>query len=396
MSILMSLIGIVVMLGLAFLMSNDKKNIKWKPIAIMIVLQFAIVLFMFKTAIGGKIVIAISDVVAKIMGFANTGIQFVTGGWIPEGTVSVFFVNVLLITVFTASLISLLNYIRVLPYAIKLIGTVLSKITGLPKIESFAAVGATVLGQSEVLLSVKGHVENLSANRLLIVSGSAMGSISASIAGVYMTMVPPEYVLVAMVLNMFSMLIIGSIVTPVDKVAKEDEDIDVKAMITDRSVFEAIGNGAVDGGKVALIVAGMLIAYLGLIEMFNAMSSGIFGMDLQTILGYAFAPLMFLSGVPVGELVKAGSVLATKLISNEFVSISMFVPMMDSLSAKTVAILATAQVSFASVGSIGMIAGCVQAFNAKKASVISKHGLRLLAIAFIGSLLSGIIVGLFV
>ncbi|MDA2738428.1 NupC/NupG family nucleoside CNT transporter [Bacillus cereus group sp. Bc015] len=395
MSILMSIIGILVTLGVAYLFSNNRKNVKWKPIAIMFGMQILSVLFIFKTTIGGKIVEGVAGYVAKIMAFANTGISFVTGGWVPEGTVSVFFLNVMLITVFTSALISLLNYIRVLPYTIKFIGSILSKITGLPMIESFAGVGAVVLGQSEVLLSIKNNVQNLTTNRLLIVSGSAMGSISASLVGVYMTMLEPKYVLVAMILNMFSMLMIGSILSPVDNVNK-DEKIDIKAMIKEKSVFEAIGNGAIDGGKVALIVSGMLIAYLGLIEMFNAISSGLVGMDLTTILGYVFAPIMFVAGVPVDEVVKAGSVMATKLIANEFVSISMLSPMVESLSAKTTAILSVAQISFASVGSIGMIAGSVQAFNGKKASEISKYGLRLLAIAFIGSLFSGIIVGLFV
>jgi nucleoside transport protein len=117
---------------------------------------------------------------------------------------------------------------------------------------------------------------------------------------------------------------------------------------------------------------------------------------LTTILGYAFSPVMFLSGVPVNETVQAGSVMATKLLANEFVSISMLQPMLDGLSVKTQAILSVAQISFASVGSIGMIAGAVHAFSPKKSAEISKFGLRLLAIAFIGSLFSGIVVGLFV
>ena len=279
--------------------------------------------------------------------------SFVVGGWIPEGQAP-FFVTVLLILVFTSAFLSLLTHLKILPYTIKLVGGLLSKVTGLPHIESFNAINSMFFGQADAILAIKNHIKNLNENRLFIISTSAMASVSAALIASYMTMLPSQYVLIAVVLNVFSALIVASIVAPV-KVSKEEEKIDMNEMIHTKNVFEAIGSGAMDGGKVALIVSVMLIAYLGILALINGIFDSIFGMDLTTMVGYLFSPIAFLMGIPSNEMITAGSVMGTKLIANEFAAIMQFQPLLGELSDKTIAILSTFLISFASIGSIGIV-----------------------------------------
>ena len=393
-SILIAIIGIALLLGVAFLMSNDKKNINFKAIGIMIGMQLLVSWLLLSTSGGLKVIETIAKAFEKLLSYGYEGINFVVGGWIPEGG-SPFFVNVLLPVVFTAALLSLLTHLKILPYIIKYLGGLLSKVTGLPQVESFNAINSVFFGQSEAVLAIKSQISNLNKNRLFIVSTSAMASVSAALIASYMTMLPAKYVLVGVILNMFSGLIVASIITPV-KATKEDSEIVVKDMIHTKNVFEAIGTGAIDGGKVALIVASMLIAYLALLALLNGVFDSIFGMDLTTMMGYVFSPIAYLMGIPSSEILTSGSIMGTKLLSNEFAAILQLQPLLDELSVKASAILSTFLVSFANFSSIGIITGSVQAINGAKAKEVSGFGLKLLLVATMASLLSATVVGLFV
>ena len=392
-SILIAIVGIALLLGIAFLMSNDKKNINFKAIIVMIGMQLIASWLLLSTSGGLKVIETVANAFEKLLSYGYEGINFVVGGWIPEGG-SPFFVNVLLPVVFTAALLSLLTHLKILPYTIKYLGGLLSKITGLPQVESFNAINSVFFGQSEAVLAIKSQISNLNKNRLFIVSTSAMASVSAALIASYMTMLPAKYVLVGVILNMFSGLIVASIITPV-KADKEDSEIVINDMIHTKNVFDAIGTGAIDGGKVTLIVASMLIAYLSLLGLLNGVFNSIFGMDLTTMMGYVFAPFAYLMGIPSGEILTSGSIMGTKLLSNEFAAILQLQPLLDGLSAKGTAVLSTFLVSFANFSSIGIITGAVQAINGAKAKEVSGFGLKLLLVATMASLLSATIAGLF-
>ena len=392
-SIIIAIIGIALLLGVAFLLSNDKKNINFKAVGIMIGLQLLVSWLLLSTKAGLNVIAAVSRAFEKLLSYGYEGINFVVGGWIPDGG-SPFFVNVLLPVVFTAALLSLLTHLRILPYIIKYLGGLLSKITGLPQVESFNAINSVFFGQSEAILAIKSQIDHLNKNRLFIVSTSAMASVSAALIASYMTMLPAKYVLVGVILNMFSGLIVASIITPV-KASKEDREIVIDDMIHTKNVFDAIGTGAIDGGKVTLIVGAMLIGYLGLLALLNGIFNGIFGMDLTTMIGYVFSPIAYLMGIPSSEILTSGSIMGTKLLSNEFVAILQLQPLLDVLSTKASAVLSTFLVSFANFSSIGIIAGAVQAINGAKAKEVSSFGLKLLLVATMASILSATVVGLF-
>lgn len=390
MSILIGILGILALIGIAWLMSNDRKNINYRAVGIMVAVQFFLAWFMLNTSVGKKVLQKIVDIFNKVLSFGNEGISFVFG---DLATKHYFFINVLMMIIFVSALLSILTYTRILPLAIKYIGGTVAKVTGLPKVESFVAVNSMVFGDTTAILSVKSQLHKLSPNRLFIVVTSSLVAVSCSILGAYMQMIPAEYVLVALPINVFSGLILSSIVCPVTM--DEDEDIDIKEMIPEKSLFEAIGNGALIGGKTALIVGAMLITYIGLLAMVNFILNSVVGMTFQEIIGYVFAPIAFIMGIPTSEIVRAGSVMGTKVAANEFVAMLDFMKMIPDMSPKTVGIVSAFLISFANFSSIGIILGTVQAINNEKASQLAKVGLKVLLVATMGSVLTGTIVGLF-
>lgn len=391
--ILLGILAIIIVLGIAYLMSNERTSVNFKGILVMILSQLIITVFLFKTEIGQDIIIAISNGFNKLIEFGMEGVGFVAGGL--GGYEDVFFFNVLLIIVFFSTLLAVLTHLKILPFIIKYLGWGISKITGLPKVESFNAVNSIFFGQSEALIAIKSQFHHLNSNRLYIVSASAMGSVSASIVGAYMQMLPPEYVLVALPLNMFSALIVSSIIAPV-KVKDEEDEVDIKDVSEAKSFFEAMGNGALDGGKIALIVAAMLIAFIAALDLVNGIIQMVFaGVTIQQILGYILAPLGFLMGISPSEVVEAGSIMGTKIVTNEFVAMTQFTEIMNGMSEKTVGIVSVFLTSFANFSSIGIIAGTVQGIDAEKGKTVSKYGMKLLIGATLASILSATIAGLF-
>ncbi|EPD50863.1 nucleoside transporter C-terminal domain-containing protein [Paenisporosarcina sp. FSL H8-0542] len=392
--ILTAILSVIVLLGAAFLMSNDKKNINYRAVVILFVAQLVTAYAMLNTAIGGQVVKAVTDFFAKLMVFGNEGIAFVFGGFVFENDRPVFFISVLLLIVFTSTLLSVLTYIRILPLMIKYLGGAVSKLTGLPVIESFSTVASSIFGDTGALIAVKNHIPKMNKNRLFIATTASLTSVSASIVGAYMTMIPSEYVLVALPLNIMSGLLLASMVAPAQSV--EGEEIRVKDMINDKSLFEAIGNGAIDGMKVAGIVGAMLIAYISLIAMVNFVLTSTIGIDLTTIMGFVLSPVAWLMGVPANEMVQAGGVMGTKIISNEFVAMLGFQEMIPNLSAKTVGVVSAFLISFANFSSIGIIIGTVQAIDEKQSGVVAKFGLKMLLVATMASVLTATVVGLFI
>ncbi|GAA0490251.1 nucleoside transporter [Salinibacillus aidingensis] len=392
--ILFGILAILIVIGIAFLMSNERTSINFKGILVMILSQLIITYFLFKTDIGQDIILAISNGFNKLIEFGMAGVNFIAGGL--GGFENAFFFNVLLIIVFFSTLLAVLTHLKILPLIIKYLGWGISKITGLPKVESFNAVNSIFFGQSEALLAIKSQFHHLDSNRLYIVSASAMGSVSASIVGAYMQMIPAEYVLVALPLNMFSALIVSSIIAPVE-VKDEDDEVDIKDVSEAKSFFEAMGNGALDGGRIALIVAAMLIAFIAALEFVNWIIQFAFaGVTLQQILGYIIAPLGILMGIAPSEVIEAGSIMGTKIVTNEFVAMEQFTNIMGGMSEKTVGIVSVFLTSFANFSSIGIIAGTVQGIDPEKGKTVSKYGMKLLIGATLASILSATIAGLII
>lgn len=356
----------------------------------MLAFQIVLVYFMMNTSIGLNSLTSVGKFFENLMAIADSGIQFVFGGMVNEGAVTFFFVA-LLPLVFMSVLIGILNYIKVLPIIVKYLGLVISKITGMGKLESYFAVSTAALGQPEVFLTVIKQIPLLSPKRLYTICTSAMSAVSMAMVGAYMTMLEPKYVVTAVVLNIFSALIIANIINPYD--LSEDEDL-VQIEEQERvPFFQMVGDSIMDGFKIVIIVAAMLLGFIALMELVNIIFQGVFQFSFQTVIGYIFAPIAFLMGVPWGEAIQAGGIMATKLVTNEFVAMLSFGEVSKHLSDKTIAIVSVYLVSFANFGTIGIVSGSIKSISEKQGRYVSKFALKLLLGATLASVISGTIMG---
>ena len=404
MNILIGIIGIIFFLALAFLFSSDRKNIRWKYVGILLAIQLIFAFILLKTTMGIKVIGGISNGFNYLLLKAAYGVNVVFGGiQYIDPKQPPFFFSVLLPIVFISAIIGILQYTKILPLIINVLGFLISKINGMGRLESYNAVAAAILGQSEVFISIKKQLPYIPKQRLYTLTASAMSTVSASIIGAYFTLIEPKYVVTAVVLNLFGGFIIASIINPY-KVNEEDDKLLVEETEErQQSFFEMLGEYILDGFKVAVIVGAMLIGYIAIIALLNGIVSNIFSTvsggaiswDFQTLIGFVFAPFAFLVGVPWQDAVQAGSVMATKLLSNEFVAMQALGKLSD-LSEHAKGVTSVFLVSFANFSSIGIISGAIKSLNDKKGDTVARFGLKLLFGATLVSFISAAIAGFFI
>lgn len=389
--ILHFVLALAVVAVLALLVSRDRKSIRLRFVAQLLVIEVLLAYFFLNSEIGLGFVKGFSDLFEELLKFAAEGTGFVFGGMNEKG-LAFFFLNVLCPIVFISALIGILQHVRILPVVIRIIGTVLSKINGMGKLESFNAVSSLILGQSENFIAYKDILGKMSEKRMYTMAATAMSTVSMSIVGAYMTMLEPKYVVAALILNMFSTFIVLSLINPYQ--VESEEDLQMTNAHAGQSFFEMLGEYILAGFKVAIIVAAMLIGFIALISCLNAMFSAVFGISFQGVLGYVFYPFAWVMGVPSHEALQVGSIMATKLVSNEFVAMLDLQKVAHDLSPRGVGILSVFLVSFANFSSIGIVAGAIKGLNEHQGNVVSRFGLKLLYGSTLVSVLSASIAGL--
>ncbi|XTZ39530.1 NupC/NupG family nucleoside CNT transporter [Salmonella enterica] len=385
-------LALAVVALLALLVSSDRKKIRIRFVIQLLVIEVLLAWFFLNSDIGLGFVKGFSEMFEKLLGFANEGTNFVFGKMNDEG-LAFFFLKVLCPIVFISALIGILQHIRVLPIIIRAVGTVLSKVNGMGKLESFNAVSSLILGQSENFIAYKDILGKMSRNRMYTMAATAMSTVSMSIVGAYMTMLQPKYVVAALVLNMFSTFIVLSLINPY-RVEESEENLQMAKLHEGQSFFEMLGEYILAGFKVAIIVAAMLIGFIALISGLNALFAAVLGISFQGILGYIFYPIAWVLGVPSSEALQVASIMATKLVSNEFVAMMDLQKIASTLSPRAEGILSVFLVSFANFSSIGIIAGAIKGLNEEQGNVVSRFGLKLVYGSTLVSVLSAAIAAL--
>nr|WP_024965289.1 NupC/NupG family nucleoside CNT transporter [Pantoea sp. IMH] len=384
-------LALVVITLLALLVSKDRKNIRVRFIIQLLVIEVLLAWFFLNSEVGLGFVQGFAGLFDKLLGFAAQGTNFVFGNMSEQG-LAFFWLNVLCPIVFISALIGILQHFRILPIIIRAIGTVLSKVNGMGKLESFNAVSSLILGQSENFIAYKDILGKMSERRMYTMAATAMSTVSMSIVGAYMTMLQPKYVVAALVLNMFSTFIVLSLLNPY-RIEQED-DLKLDNLKKGQSFFEMLGEYILAGFKVAVIVAAMLIGFIAIISAVNALFDTLFGISFQGVLGYVFYPFAWMMGVPSSEALQVGSIMATKLVSNEFVAMMDLQKIAGTLSPRAEGILSVFLVSFANFSSIGIVAGAIKGVHEEQGNVVSRFGLKLLYGATLVSVLSASIAGL--
>jgi len=389
--ILQFIMALVVIIALALLVSNDRKKIRLRYIIQLLVIESALAYFFLHSASGLSVIKHVAGFFEILLTYAAQGSEFVFGGMSKDGMAFIF-LGVLCPIIFISALIGILQHFRILPLIIRAVGTLLSKVNGMGKLESFNAVSTLVLGQSENFIAYKGIIGDISPRRMYTMAATAMSTVSMSIVGAYMSMIDAQYVVAALILNMFSTFIILSIINPYQ--VEDEPELKLSKLHEDQSFFEMLGEYILAGFKIAMIIAAMLIGFIALISAVNALFAAVFGISFQQILGYVFYPLAWLIGIPAQDALQAGSIMATKLVANEFVAMIELKKIAAELSPRGIGILSVFLVSFANFASIGIVAGAIKGLNERQGNVVSRFGLKLVYGSTLVSLLSAAVAGL--
>lgn len=392
-AILHFLLALVVIFALALLVSHDRKRIRPRFIIQLLVVEAALGWFFLHSAGGQSVVTAVGGFFETLLTYAAQGTNFVFGNMADQGLAFIF-LGVLCPIVFISALIGILQHWRILPLLIRAVGTLLSKVNGMGKLESFNAVSTLILGQSENFIAYKGILADISAPRMYTMAATAMSTVSLSIVGAYMSMIDAKYVVAALLLNMFSTFIILSIINPTRP--ENEEQIALDKLHEDQSFFEMLGEYILAGFKVAMIIMAMLIGFIALIAAINALFAAVLGYSFQHLLGYVFYPFAWLVGIPSADALQAASIMATKLVANEFVAMIELKKVAAEMTPRGLGILSVFLVSFANFASIGIVAGAIKGLNEKQGNVVSRFGWKLVYGSTLVSLLSAAFAGLFI
>ncbi|MEK4487620.1 NupC/NupG family nucleoside CNT transporter [Psychrobacillus sp. FSL H8-0484] len=393
---LLNILGVFVVIGAVFLCSPKKKEVKWRAIASLIIVELFITWFMLGTDIGGLVINKIASFFTWLIACANEGISFVFPTAMANETVDFFF-SALLPIIFIVTFFDILSYFGILTWIIDKVGWVISKVSRLPKLESFFSIQMMFLGNTEALAVIRDQLSVLKDNRLLTFGIMGMSSISGSIIGAYLTMVPAEYVFTAIPLNCLNALILVSLLNPVH-VPKEEDIVYVPPKSEKKDFFSTISNSMLVGMNMVIVILAMIIGYVALTAALNGIL-GVFvdGLTIQKIFSYVFSPFAFLLGLTGNDAMYVAQLMGIKVATNEFVAMMDLMNHLDTLPPHTIAVATTFLTSFANFSTVGMIYGTYSSvLSEEKASVIGKNVWKLLVSGIAVSLLSAMIVGLFV
>ena len=419
---LLNVLGIIVLLGVLYLISNNKKAVNKKMVLKALAIQFVIAFLLVKFPIGRMLLQKVSDVVTSVLSYGQEGLSFVFGNLanssMPTG--SIFAIQVLANIVFTSALVAALYYLGVIGFVVKLIGGAIGKILGTSKVESFVAVANMFLSQTESPILVSKYLGKMTESEMLLVLISGMGSMSASVLMGYTGMgIPMEYLLIAGALVPLGSIVVSKLIIPekvkevstvkktvesegsdlleseISVTEEEIDDINIDNKGDNPNLISAISQGAGDGLNLALGIGASLIAVIGLVALVNGVL-GVFGLSLEKILSILFAPIGFFMGVAKENILTASQLLGSRLVLNEFVACGQLGEILKTLDYRTGLMMAISVAGFANISSMGVCISGISVFCPDKRGLVAKLALRGMIGGFCVSLLSALIVGLIV
>lgn len=383
-----AIIGIVIFIYGAYVLSGNKKEISWKSVGCAFLGQIVLAFVMIKTPLW-KVIELLAKGITWIINQANEGINFVFGGLTGE---YVFFINSLLPIVFISALIGILFHFGILQKFIALVGITVARVLKVDTTLAVNRVGNMFLGQSESLFLTKQQLPTASESVIFGTLVGGMASISASVVGLYTSYgASMEWILVSIPLGVFSTFVFTQILMP----TKYNKDTVIEVESTDKgsNVIETMMNYAMAGFKSVIGITVALIVFLSIVALINNFIGLFFdGITLQSVLGVIFTPLAVLMGVPASEVAQISQILATKLVTNEAVAFGL--PQFAVLSVNAKAMLTTVLCGFAGIGSIGILMGGYSAIAPNKVGVVAKLGMKALLTATVVNMLTGAVVGL--
>lgn len=408
-SALRGLLGIGILLAIAVFLSKNRKAINYRTVAWAFALQLFLGAFVLYIPFGKDVLASITGGVQQVIDSAKVGITFIFGGlgsdeMYSNGVGFVFAVRVLPVIIFFSSLIAVLYYLGIMQWVVKIIGGGLQKLLGTSKPESLSATANIFVGQTEAPLVIRPFIAGMTQSELFAIMVGGLASVAGSILAGYAGLgVDLKYLIAASFMAAPGGLLMAKIIVPEmepEKLAQEDsitEDSGEKPS----NVIDAAASGAASGLKLAANVGAMLLAFIALIALLNTLVGGVAsllgfeGITIEWLLGYVFAPIAYVIGVPSEEMLHAGSFIGQKIVVNEFFAYVNFVEIKETLSVSTQAIVTFALCGFANLSSIAILLGGIGSMAPSRRHDIAKLGMKAMLAATLANLMSAAIAGVF-
>lgn len=410
-------VGIIVLLGIGFAVSTNRKAIKLRTVGAALLLQLAIGALVLYVPWGRALLEGMSHSVHAVLDSGKSGIHFLFGNLVNfsvKGIGFVFAFNVLPLVVFFSALIAVLYHLGIMQFVIRIVGGALSKVLGTSTAESMSAISNVFVGQSEAPLVVKPYMPKMSDSEFFAIMCGGMASVSGTVlAGYAMLGVDMQYLLAASFMAAPGGLLFAKLIIP--ETEQPNYIFDKSTNFSDKrpqNVLAAAGEGATSGLKLAAAIAAMLLAMIGLVTLVNNALGGLgsfvgIPLSLELILGWIFSPLAFLLGVPAADITIAGSMIGKKIILNEFVAYSALSPYLQDvetvkaaglhvLEDKSKVIISFALCGFANIASIGILIGGLGILCPQRTNFIAKYGVRALIAGSCSNMMSAAIAGIFI
>jgi len=403
-NILRSILGVFILLAIAYFASSNRKNINWRTVIGALVLQISLGAFVLYMPAGKDVLLSVSSGVAGVIGYANDGIKFIFGDQIGQKSLGFMFAfHVLPVIVFFSALIAVLYYIGIMELVIKFIGGGLQRLLKTSQAESMSATANIFVGQTEAPLVIKPFLPKMTRSELFAVMVGGLASVAGSVVAGYAGIgIDLKYLIAASFMAAPGGLLMAKMLVPETEQPNdnlEDLKTDAKEAV---NVIDAAATGASNGMMLALNVGAMLLAFVALLAMVNGLLGsfgelfGLQNLSLQLILGYVFQPIAYLIGIPWHEANMAGSFLGQKIVINEFVAYLDFITVAEQLSARTQAIITFALCGFANLSSVAILLGGMGNMAPCRRHDIAKLGIKAVLAGAMANLMSATIAGIFI
>jgi concentrative nucleoside transporter, CNT family len=409
---LIGLVGIVVLLGCAYALSNNRKAINWRTVGVGLGLQTLLAVFVLKTSVGKSMFQVLGAWVTKVLEFSNQGAEFVFGPLAMNDKVAkafdipggfIFFFKIIPTIIFVAVLVNILYHLGVMQAIVKVLARGMKALMGISGAESLSNISSAFVGQVEAQIMIKPYLKGMTNSELMASMAGSYACIAGGVMATYIQFgVPAEYLIAASIMAAPGAMAMAKIMYPETEESETKGTVSLKVSKEHSNLIDAISAGCSDGLKVGLNVLAMLVGFLALIALINFLLgkigglAGVPNLSFDLILGYLFAGFAWLMGVPANEIVTAGSLMGTKLAANEFVAYLNLMPMIQNgtLSPKTIAIVSFALCGFANFGSLGIQVGGISALEPSRRSDLTKLAFRALICGTLASYVSATLAGL--
>ncbi|MFC9774547.1 NupC/NupG family nucleoside CNT transporter [Paenibacillus chitinolyticus] len=406
MSILWGLVGLTVILGIAYLMSDHKKKINYRTVIVGLGIQLVFGYIVLKWDTGKQILEVVSAGFTNLFHYGYEGLSFVFGSLADktQATGNIFAIRVAMLAVFITPLIGILYRFGIMQFFMRVVGGGLGKLLKTSRAESLAAAGNIFLGLQEIPIMIKPYMKFLTRSEMFAIMVGGLASVAGGIMVAYAALgIPIAYLLSASLMSAPAGLIVAKIMIPetdrpIEAGSRELEEEDSE---TKDNLINIISKGASAGMRMAVQIIAMLIAFVSMVALLNGLLGWIgswFGygdLSLQMILGWLFAPLAFVIGVPWSEATITGSFLGQKFVMNEMIAFGSFAKEMEHLSPKTIAIVSFALCGFANIGSMGILLGSMRSLAPERSQEVGRLAFKAVIAASLANLLSGTIAGMF-